>query len=154
MKRKIFVVAATLSLICMTGVLAQEPAAKPTTPPTPPTAEEMAQQQTDRVTQRLNLTDAQAKQIHDLNLKQAKEQQALHEKMKAMRQERAEKMKSILTTEQFVQWSQMQGKGRMQGMQGRHPGRRADMKECPDGCPKAPADKGDDGRLHKRRARQ
>ena len=35
--------------------------------------------------------------------------QAMREKMRAARKAEAEKMKSILTTEQFMQWSQMQG---------------------------------------------
>ncbi len=110
MKKRIIVVAATLSLICVTGVLAQEPA-KPATPPTPPTPEQMAQKKTERLTEQLNLTDDQASKVYDACLKQSKEQQELFKKMVALRREQAEKMKSILTTEQFMQWSQMQRAG-------------------------------------------
>lgn len=120
MKKKIFVVAATLSLICVTGVLAQEPEA-PATPPTPPTPEQMAQAKTERLTERLNLTDDQARKVYDVCLKHSKEQQALFEKMTALRNEQAEKMKSILTTEQFMEWSQMQRPGGMAGPRDRHP---------------------------------
>lgn len=131
MKKKIFVIAATLSLICVTGVLAQEPAA-PATPPTPPTPEQMAQAKTKRLTERLNLTEDQASKVYDACLKQSKEQQALFEKMSALHKEQAEKMKSILTTEQFMQWSQMQRPGAM-GPRGRqHEG-------CPKACMKCKA---------------
>lgn len=107
MKRKIFIVAATLSLICVTGVLAQEPAA-PATPPTPPTPEQIAQAKAERLTKRLNLTDEQSRKVYDVCLKNTKEQQALFKKMMDLRKDQAEKMKSILTDEQFTEWSQMQ----------------------------------------------
>ncbi|HJA96513.1 MAG TPA: DUF4890 domain-containing protein [Candidatus Alistipes faecavium] len=124
MKKKIFVAAATFCMFCVTGVLAQEPTT-PATPPTPPTAEQMAQRQTERMTQQLKLSDDQARKVYDINLKQAKEMQAVHQKMKSMREERAEKMKSILSTDQFVQWAQMQRPDRMGGMHERHHDRKA-----------------------------
>lgn len=120
MKKRIIVVAATLSLICVTGVLAQEPAA-PATPPTPPTPEQMAQKKTERLTEQLKLTDDQAGKVYDVCLKQSKEQQELFKKMVALRKEQAEQMKSILTTEQFAQWSQMQRPEGKTGMRERRP---------------------------------
>lgn len=108
MKKQIFAAVTALCLMATTTLFAQEakPEAEPKTPPTP---EQMAEQQTQRMTQRLKLTDAQAKQVYEANLDQIKQMQALREKMQEARLARADKMKSILTTEQFMQWSQMQG---------------------------------------------
>ena len=65
--------------------------------------------------------------------------QAMREKMQEARKAEAEKMKSILTTEQFVQWSQMQApRPGERGPQMMHKGdRRGGGKECCDKpCPK------------------
>ena len=70
--------------------------------------EQMAQRMTERMQKELKLTDAQAKEVYNLNFQQIKEMQAMREKMREARKAEAEKMKSILTTEQFMQWSQMQ----------------------------------------------
>ncbi len=97
-----------LCLMAGTGAFAQERKMAPQTKERP-TVEQMAQRMTDRMTQRLKLTDAQAKQVYDINLAQIKQMQAQREQMRAARNAEAEKMKSVLTTEQFVEWSQMQG---------------------------------------------
>lgn len=108
MKKQIFAAVTALCLMATTTLFAQE--AKPKVEPkTPPTAEQLAERQTERMTQRLNLTDAQAKQVYQLNLDQIKQMQAMREKMRQARMAQADKMKSILSTEQFMQWSQMQG---------------------------------------------
>ena len=130
MKKRIFAVAAALCLMAGTGAFAQE--AKPAAAPKErPTVEQMA----------LKLTDAQAKEVYNLNLQQIKEMQAMREKMREARKAEAEKMKSILTTEQFVQWSQMQAP--RPGQRGHGPqmmkkgDRRGGGKECCDKpCPK------------------
>lgn len=107
MKKRIFAVAAALCLMAGTGAFAQE--AKPAAAPKErPTVEQMAQRMTERMQKELKLTDAQAKEVFNLNFQQIKEMQAMREKMREARKAEAEKMKSILTTEQFVQWSQMQ----------------------------------------------
>ena len=106
MKKRIFAVAAALCLMAGTGAFAQE--AKPAAAPKErPTVEQMAQRMTERMQKELKLTDAQAKEVYNLNFQQIKEMQAMREKMREARKAEAEKMKSILTTEQFVQWSQM-----------------------------------------------
>ena len=127
MKKRIFAVAAALCLMAGTGAFAQE--AKPAAAPKErPTVEQMAQRMTERMQKELKLTDAQAKEVYNLNFQQIKEMQA-------------EKMKSILTTEQFVQWSQMQAP--RPGQRGHGPqmmkkgDRRGGGKECCDKpCPK------------------
>lgn len=82
----------------------------------------MAQRKTDRMTERLKLNESQAKQVYAINLAQIKEMIAQREKMEAARKAEAEKMKSILTTEQFMQWSQMQQQHmRMPGQRGHGP---------------------------------
>jgi len=107
MKKRIFAVAAALCLMAGTGAFAQE--AKPAAAPKErPTVEQMTQRMTERMQKELKLTDAQAKEVYNLNFQQIKEMQAMREKMREARKAEAEKMKSILTTEQFVQWSQMQ----------------------------------------------
>lgn len=74
-----------------------------------PTAEQMAQRRTERMTEKLNLSEKQSKQLYEVNLQDIKEMQAQAEQMRAYRKAQAEKMKGILTPEQFEQWKQMQG---------------------------------------------
>ena len=71
MKKSIFAALMGLCLIAGTSTFAQTPKEAPV-PKTPPTAEQIAQRQTERMTQQLNLTDAQAKQVYELNLEQIK----------------------------------------------------------------------------------
>ena len=103
----------------------------------------MAQRKTDRMTEQLKLNEAQAKQVYAINLAQIKEMIAQREKMEAARKAEAEKMKSILTTEQFMQWSQMQQQQQMRmsgqrghGPQAMHKGGKDGKKnaECKDNC--------------------
>lgn len=131
MKKQIFAAAMALCLMAGTSVFAQKQNRAPM-PKERPTVEQMAQRMTERMTDQLNLTDAQAKQVYEINLGQIKQMQAQREQMRAARTAEAEKMKSILTTEQFVKWSQMQGPrpgehhGKMAGRNGKH---------CKDGKP-------------------
>lgn len=143
MKKRIFAVAAALCLMAGTGAFAQE--AKPAAAPKErPTVEQMAQRMTERMQKELKLTDAQAKEVFNLNFQQIKEMQAMREKMREARKAEAEKMKSILTTEQFMQWSQMQQQQmRMSGQRGHgpqamHKGGKDGKKnaECKDNCDK------------------
>lgn len=137
MKKQIFAAVTALCLMATTTLFAQE---KPQpAPKTPPTAEQMAERQTQRMTEQLKLTDAQAKQVYEANLSQIKQMQAMREQMRKARMAQADKMKSILSTEQFMQWSQMQGPrpgqhGNCPQMKhhkkGRHHG------DCPNGCKK------------------
>ena len=120
MKRKIFAAAMALCLMAGTSAFAQQN--KPDAPKERPTAEQMAQRKTDRMTERLKLNESKAKQVYAINLAQIKEMIAQREKMEAARKAEAEKMKSILTTEQFMQWSQMQKQQmRMPGQRGHGP---------------------------------
>lgn len=134
MKKQIFAAVTALCLMAGTSVFAQKQNRAPM-PKERPTVEQMAQRMTERMTDQLKLTDAQAKQVYEINLGQIKQMQAQREQMRAARAAEAEKMKSILTTEQFVKWSQMQGP-----RPGEHHGRMAGRKgsACKDGkpCPK------------------
>lgn len=131
MKKMIFTAAMALCLLAGTNAFAQNK--KPAmTPKERPTVEQMAQRMTERMTEELKLTESQAKQVYELNFQQIKEMQAMREKMRAAKKAEAEKMKSILTTEQFMQWSQMQGRQfgeRNRGPQMMHKG----GKKCADG---------------------
>ena len=82
MKKRIFAVAAALCLMAGTGAFAQE--AKPAAAPKErPTVEQMAQRMTERMQKELKLTDAQAKEVYNLNFQQIKEMQAMREKIRA-----------------------------------------------------------------------
>ena len=82
MKKRIFAVAAALCLMAGTGAFAQE--AKPAAAPKErPTVEQMAQRMTERMQKELKLTDAQAKEVFNLNFQQIKEMQAMREKIRA-----------------------------------------------------------------------
>ena len=139
MKKKIFAAAMALCLMAGTSAFAQQQN-KPEAPKERPTAEQMAQRKTDRMTEQLKLNEAQAKQVYAINLAQVREMIAQREKMEAARKAEVEKMKSILTTEQFMQWSQMQkSQMRMQGQRGHGPQMHKGGKknaECKGNCDK------------------
>ncbi|WP_300798700.1 DUF4890 domain-containing protein [uncultured Alistipes sp.] len=136
MKKRMIAAVMGLCLLAGTSAFAQDTKPAPA-PKTPPTAEQIAQRQTERMTQQLGLTDAQAKQVYELNLEQIKQMQAHREQMRAARNAEAEKMKKILSTEQFMQWAQMQGPrpGEGRGPQAMHQGKNC-PKECVKDCPK------------------
>lgn len=84
-----------------------------------PTPEQIAQKRTERMTKELSLNEEQAKQVYDLTFEQAqkgaqqraKAEAAMNERMermKAAREADAQKMKMILTPEQYAKWEQMQ----------------------------------------------
>ena len=74
-----------------------------------PTVEQMAQRRTERMTKELGLDEAQTKKVYAVVLKQQQQIEALREQMRKERQAEAVQMKSILTTEQYDRWMQMQG---------------------------------------------
>lgn len=108
MKKRIFAVAMALCLLAGTSAFAQDSNRAPKMKERP-TAEQMAQRRTDRMVEKLNLNADQSKQLYELNLQEVKDMQAQHERMRAARKAQAEKMKKILTPEQYEQWQQMQG---------------------------------------------
>lgn len=97
-----------MCLLAGTGAFAQDSKKAPMMKERP-TAEQMAQRRTERMTEKLNLSEKQSKQLYEVNLQDIKEMQAQAEQMRAYRKAQAEKMKGILTPEQFEQWKQMQG---------------------------------------------
>ncbi len=107
MKKIIFAVAATLFLLAGCNLMAQgnRPRGEREVPPT---AEQIAQRRTDRMKEALQLSEEQTKQVYALNLESAKQMKAQREAAMADRKANAEKMKAILTAEQFEKWSQMQ----------------------------------------------
>lgn len=140
---------ATLMAVCLmvgSSAFAQDNACKSATPKERPTAEQMAQRRTEHMTKALNLTEAQAKQIYQVNLEQAKAMDNQAQKVKKDKSAEQAKMKSILTEEQYTKWSQMQEQHRMgkPGEGGPHgkmmgkPGMKCDS--CAN-CPKAKKEK-------------
>lgn len=73
-----------------------------------PTAEQMAQRLTDRMTEKLNLTPEQAKQVYALNydriLAHEKSAENRRADMAAQRENTAASMQKILTPEQYAAW--------------------------------------------------
>lgn len=124
MKKMIFAAFATLCLVAGTEVYAQQDQPQ-TKPAERPTVEQMARRMTDRMTDRLKLTDEQAEQVYAVNLERLQTMEAQREAMRAMCQAQAEKMKTVLTTEQFMEWSKMQAPK----ADGRRPGM---DRKCPD----------------------
>lgn len=105
--KKMLAVLTALLLMMETNVFAQKNEA-PTTPKERPTTEQMARKATERMTQRLKLTDKQAEEVYEAVLERMRATEAVREQMQAAKSAEAEKMKSILSTEQFVRWAQSQ----------------------------------------------
>ena len=81
MKKRIFAVAAALCLLAGTGAFAQD-SKKAAMMKERPTAEQMAQRRTERMTEKLNLSEKQSKQLYEVNLQDIKEMQAQAEQPK------------------------------------------------------------------------
>lgn len=96
-----------LCLLAGTSAFAQDSKKVPMTKERP-TAEQMAKGRTERMAEKLNLNETQSKQLYEINLQDIKDMQKQAEQMRANRKAQAEKMKGILTPEQFEQWKQMQ----------------------------------------------
>lgn len=75
-----------------------------------PTTEQLARKATDRMTAQLKLTEKQAEQAYEATLERLQADEALREQARAAKMKEAEAMKSILSTEQFMRWSQMQSR--------------------------------------------
>jgi periplasmic protein CpxP/Spy len=81
---------------------------------TPPTAEEIAQKMTDRMSEKLSLSEDQKKQIYAINLENAKkrkkemeEQKAIREQKRAEMKSQDEKIQNVLTEAQRKQWEEI-----------------------------------------------
>lgn len=107
MKKSIVAAVMALCLLAGTSAFAQDAKTAPIHKETW-TPEQMAQKKTDKMTEALKLDKKQSKQLYEYNLEQVKKMQSKKEQMHADRKAEAEKMKGILTPEQFTQWEQMQ----------------------------------------------
>lgn len=126
---------ALTALLLMTGMCAFAQGSAPTAAPKErPTTEQMARKATERMTLRLKLTDEQARQVYEAVLERMRATEALREQARAAKSAEAERMKSILSTEQFVRWAQSQVP------HDRRRGPQAGRKERPDRC-EAPKDR-------------
>lgn len=138
MKRIIFAAAAALCLAMTTNADAQTRRTDAGTKERP-NVEQTARRMTDRMTEALQLDEAQATQIYDLNLQRAQRMEEQRQQMQAARKAEAERMKSILTADQFAKWERMQGP-KYGERRGHRPGdgRMATCDSCP--CDKKRAD--------------
>lgn len=100
---------------------------------------------TDRMTEALQLDEAQATQVYELNLQKAQRMEEQRQQMLQARKTEAERMKSILTAEQFAKWSQMQ-RQKFGERRGHRPGdgRMAACDSCR--CDRKDADRPRDGK--------
>ena len=129
------IMTALTALLLMTGMCAFAQGSAPTAAPKErPTTEQMARKATERMTLRLKLTDEQARQVYEAVLERMRATEALREQARAAKSAEAERMKSILSTEQFVRWAQSQVP------HDRRRGPQAGRKERPDRC-EAPKDR-------------
>ena len=122
--KKSMIAAMAACVMTLTGALAQEQTQKTQLPRQRPTPEQIAQKRTEMMTKRLDLDEAQTQKVYQVNLENAKLMAKHRVQMKAERQNEAEQMKGILTTDQFVKWSQLQASP------ARSPRHGKDGKEC------------------------
>ena len=102
---------AVMALLLMAGTSAFAQENKSVAPPRErPTTEQLARKATDRMTAQLKLTEKQAEQAYEATLERLQADEALREQARAAKMKEAEAMKSILSTEQFMRWSQMQSR--------------------------------------------
>lgn len=127
-----------LLLTVATSVFAGE-TEKKMAPKERPTVEQMARKATERMTSQLKLTDEQAEQVYGAVLERMRATAVLREQERAVKSAEAEKMKSVLSTEQFMRWTESQAPhGRHHGAHhGPQAGKKGDPKERP-ACDEAP----------------
>lgn len=100
--------------------------------------EEHAVRQTERMVEKLDLSDDQKVKVEEINLRYANKMKAEMERnqgnreamrtiMQAMRKDQLAEMKSVLTDKQFKKFKKMAAKGRGQGGGKRGGGRRGGM---------------------------
>lgn len=138
MKKGIFAIAAALCLLAGSNASAQNADNRnKQIVKERPTVEQIAQRRTDRMTKELGLDEVQSKKVYTVVLKQQQQIESHREQMRKERQVEAAQMKSILTTEQYDKWMQMQGprpcehRGKMQ--QGKCPGQEKGKACCQNG---------------------
>lgn len=135
MKKKFFAAAMALCLMAGTSAFAQDAKSTPMPDKQAPaekqwTPEQIAQKKADKLAMELKLNAQQKQQVYDYTLWQVKDMWAKRDQMQAMdpqakreammkrNQAEKDKMKSILTPEQYMQWEKMQmekAKGKMDG---------------------------------------
>lgn len=101
-------IAALFMGVCATGFAQDQKKAKSDFKNMTP--EQRAEKQTERMQQALQLDEKQKKQVYELNLESMRKMQAERKENRAefmnMRNERNERLKSILTTEQYAKLEQ------------------------------------------------
>lgn len=105
---------------------------------TPPTPEERAQKMTDRMAEKLELSEEQKKEIYGINLENATKRQKEMEAQKAERQAKQaemkaqeERIKNVLTEEQRKQWEEVKMENRDRRRPGGQIHDRGDMRRGP-----------------------
>lgn len=95
------------------------------------TPKERAEGRTARMTEKLSLTDDQAKKLHALQLDFAKEEQAEREARKVKRENRQAAIRSLLTEEQALKFDELKSerKGKLKGRKGKWKGKRKHHKK-------------------------
>ena len=107
--KSMMMAAMALFLMAGTNGFAQvSNANKPAEPAQRPTVEQLARNKTDRMAERLQLTEEPSQKVYAATLEQMRSAEALREQARKAKLTEAETMKQVLTTEQFMRWSQMQ----------------------------------------------
>jgi periplasmic protein CpxP/Spy len=127
--RKIIMFAAAL-LVAMAASAQNVPAKGKRTPKTP---EEKAKKQTEWMKKDLQLTDDQAQQIEEINLKYAKKAEARKEALKAEHEkfkgEKEADLKKVLTPDQYAKFDQ-ERKDKQAQKEAKKANRKEKMKRC------------------------
>lgn len=120
MKKLLFIYTLSLGLLFTANAQQEKKTERPERTP-----ESMAQQMADRMAEKLELNEAQKKEVYDIQLEQAKDRMAkregMKEEMEAARTAHQERIASVLTPEQKIKWEEMQkeAKGRQGAMRER-----------------------------------
>lgn len=93
------IVLALVLCVAVAGVSAQEKKDEKR-----PDAKELAQKKTDKLKERLSLSDEQAQKVNDIFLKKAQQ-------LEKMRADEEKKMKKVLNDAQFEEWKKMRDEG-------------------------------------------
>lgn len=111
-----------------------------------PSMEQIAEQRTERAARLMELTDAQRKQIYEINLKELKQSAPHVEQLRRIHADLAVDMKKVLTDEQYAAWSEARRprhgkelhKGHRSGCDSCRPAHRRDCKGKDKHCNRAP----------------
>ena len=101
---KKLIIISLASLFLMAGTCVEANAQKKE----PPTVEQMAQRRTDRMVEKFQLNEEQAKKVYEINKEFIEENRKIQERQKQIKKEMNQDMREVLTPQQFKAWKAAQ----------------------------------------------